>query len=168
MTLPVFAFGEYRMEPARDADLFLARAWNLADPEHAWEAERPLYWITQSPIENSYVLRDRAGTVLFWKAIQTAPREIEINIQFDRSQKEVSEARVVRALQAGFAWLKKALPACGIDSVYFKSKNTRLVQFAERGLGFTKDGDVWRWTVTKEVESDGEADHERTEETPQE
>jgi hypothetical protein len=108
-----------------------------------------MYWITQSVIENSYVLLDACGIVLFAKFIRMRNRELEINIQFDTRRREVSEMRVAKGMLKAFAWLKKAMPMTDIDSVYFKSKNTQLVKFAEQGLGFVQDGNVWRYSVPR-------------------
>ena len=42
-----------------------------------------------------------------------------------------------KALERGFAWLKKRLGGLGYDAVYFTSRNPQLIEFAERRLEFT-------------------------------
>jgi hypothetical protein len=127
------------------------------DSEHTWEAQYPDYWIEQNNQVNSYVLEDAIGVVFFVKSIRHMGGEIEISLQFDRMRGMVSKTRVMGAMAAGFSWLKKALPMNGFSTVYFVSKNQDLIVFAEKGLGFVKDGirHVHKF-VTEEV-TDGKA-----------
>jgi hypothetical protein len=138
--LPVYQFDGYTFRPATLDDKPLSRMWNLMDPEHKWELQYPDYWVDQNNQVNSYVLEDAIGILFFVKSIRQADNEIEISLQFDRECGTVSRARVVRGLEAGFGWLKKALPMNGFKTLYFFSKNEDLVLFTEKRLGFVKDG----------------------------
>jgi hypothetical protein len=136
----MYSFDGYTFRPATTEDLPLARLWNMRDPDHAWELRYPEYWIEQNDQVNSYVLEDGRGIVFFVKAIRYRSHEVEIALQFDRSYGMVSKARAMRGMQAGFAWLREALPMNGFRSVFFASKNAELIGFTEKRLGFVKDG----------------------------
>lgn len=138
--LPVYEFDGYTFRPAIEEDLPLAQNWNLADPDHAWEAENPKYWIEQGPHINSYLLEDRRGVVFFVKSIRHKEDELEITLQFDRERSMVSKIRVMSGMRAGFSWLRKSLPMNGFKSLYFVSKNEDLIIFATKRLGFVKEG----------------------------
>jgi len=138
--LPVYEFDGYRFRPATPDDKPLSRLWNMMDPEHKWELQFPDYWIEQNSQVNCYVLEDAIGILFFVKSIRHADNEIEITLQFDRECGITSKARVVRGLDAGFQWLKEALPMNGFKSLYFMSKNEDLILFTEKRLGFVKDG----------------------------
>lgn len=146
-SLPVYQFGGYTFRPATVDDKQLARLWNMMDPEHKWELQYPDYWIEQNNQVNSYVLEDAVGILFFVKSIQHMSNEIEITLQFDRECGIVSKARVVRGLEVGFEWLKKALPMNGFKSLYFMSKNEDLILFTEKRLGFVKDGTREMYTL---------------------
>jgi hypothetical protein len=151
-SLPVYKFGGYTFRPATAGDHPLARLWNMMDPEHKWEMQYPNYWIEQTNQVNSYVLEDAIGILFFVKSIQHTDNEIEITLQFDRECGIVSKARVVRGLEAGFDWLKEALPMNGFKSLYFVSENEDLILFTEKRLGFVKDGTRELYTL-KEPET---------------
>ncbi len=136
----MYKFDGYTFRPAAPGDNPLARLWNTMDPEHKWELQFPDYWIEQNNQVNSYVLEDSIGILFFVKSLRHADNEIEITLQFDRECGTVSRARVVRGLDAGFKWLKKALPMNGFKTLYFASKNEDLVTFTEKRLGFVRDG----------------------------
>lgn len=139
--LPVYQFDGYTFRPALPKDQTLSRIWNLMDREHTWEAQYPDYWIQQNERVTSYLLEDEIGVVFFVKAIRQKEREVEITIQFDRQRGMVSKTRVMMGMQFGFEWLKKALPENGFRTLYFISKNPELIAFAEKAMGFVKDGE---------------------------
>jgi hypothetical protein len=139
-SLPMYEFEGYTFRPAAWADLPLAQQWNRNDPEHTWEVQYPHYWIEQSEGVNSYALEDAFGVVFFVKSIRQADREIEITMQFDRTHETVSKVRTMAGLEAGFAWLKEALPMNGFKSVSFRSENERLILYAKKRFRFTRDG----------------------------
>lgn len=138
--LPVYQFEGYIFRPATRADLPLAQQWNRNDPEHGWEAEYPEYWIEQSDHMNSYVIEDGLGVVFFVKSIRQAEDEIEITVQFDRMRETVSKTRVMAGMNAGFRWLKEALPMNGFKSLYFSSDNERLIFYAQKRFRFMQEG----------------------------
>jgi len=138
--LPVYRFDGYTFRPATSDDNPTARLWNGMDPDHKWEMQYPDYWIEQNDQVNSYVFEDGIGILFFVKSIRHLGSEIEITLQFDREWGTVSKARVMKGMEAGFAWLKEALPMNGFRALYFVSKNESLVLFAEKRLGFVKDG----------------------------
>jgi hypothetical protein len=140
VNLPIYAFDGYTFRPATTEDQPLARLWNLMDLDHTWERQFLDYWIQQNDRVNSYVLEDAIGIVFFVKAIRHGSHEVEIALQFDRSYRMVSKARAMRGMEAGFAWLKKALPRNGFKSLYFRSRSVELIGFTEKRLGFVKDG----------------------------
>lgn len=140
--LPTFRFSRFIFRPARIADLTLARAWNAVDDDHIWERHFPLYWIHQVDRANSYVFEDEKGVLFFIKSIRNeAATEVEINVQFDRQRKDVSVLRLMIGMMAGFDWLKQTLMANGYEAVYFVTRDAALCAFAEKRLGFTRDGD---------------------------
>jgi hypothetical protein len=151
----VYKFDGYTFRPATPDDKPLARLWNMMDPDHKWEMQYPDYWIDQNNVVNSYVLQDAIGILFFVKSIRHTSDEIEISLQFDRECGIVSKARVVRGLDAGFAWLKKALPMNGFTTLYFMSKNEDLIGFTEKRMGFVKDGERQIYTL-KGTESDAQ------------
>jgi hypothetical protein len=153
--LPTYRFDGYTFRPATPADLPLARRWNAADPEHAWEMQYPEFWIEQNAQANSYVLEDQWGIVFFVKSIRHMVAEVEITLQFDRQRRAVSEQRAALGLIAGIAWLKKALPMNGFRAVYFISKNQKLIAFAENRLGFIEDGARYVCALETKEEGDG-------------
>jgi hypothetical protein len=118
----------------------MAQQWNAGDPDHRWEAHYPRYWIEQSDRVNSYAMEDAEGIVFFVKSIRHPKGEIEITVQFDRSHETVSRMRVMTALDAGFAWLKEALPMNGFKSLYFLSENERLIFYAQKRFRFRREG----------------------------
>ena len=159
--LPAYQFEGYLFRPAVWGDLALAQSWNHIDPEHTWEGGLPLYWIEQTAEVNSYVLEDRTGVVFFVKSIRSAGDEIQINLQFDRSHATVSKMRTMQGMVAGMRWLQKALPLNGFRAVYFVSKNPELMAFAEKGLGFARDGERYVFVFTK-GDADGQVDSSKT------
>lgn len=138
--LPVYQFDGYTFRPATLADRPLARSWNMMDPEHKWEMQYPDYWIEQNSQVNCYVLEDGIGILFFVRSIRHLGNEIEITLQFDRECGMVSKGRVMKGMEVGFAWLKKALPMNGFTALYYVSKNEDLVLFTEKRLGFVKEG----------------------------
>jgi len=138
--LPVYEFDGYTFRPATPADQPLARRWNSVDPDHAWEMQCPEHWIEQNIQTNCYVLEDALGILFFVRSTQELGREIEISLQFDRERRMVSKQRAMGGMEAGFAWLKKALPMNGFKAIYFVSRNEELILFTEKKLGFVKDG----------------------------
>jgi len=164
--LPTYRFGQYIFRPATVGDIPLARAWNAVDPDHIWERQFPQYWIQQSERAQSYALVDQNGVLFFMKSIRNqAGTEVEINIQFDRLRKQVSVLRLMIGLMAGFDWLKRALPMNGFKLVYFVSRNQNLCAFAEKRLGFVKDGD--RMIYLFEGERHGEVECSQAQEVAQ-
>lgn len=149
--LPVYQFDGYKFRPATSDDQPLARLWNRMDPEHTWELQYPDYWIDQNNQVNSYVLEDEIGILFFVKSIRHMGNEIEITLQFDRECGMVSKTRVMRGMEVGFAWLKKALPMNGFTALYFVSKNEDLILFTEKRLGFVKEGmrEIYRLQETE-------------------
>lgn len=139
-SLPVYEFDGCTFRPATLDDQPLAQLWNGADPDHSWEMQFPDYWIEQNGVVNSYVLEDAIGILFFVKSIRKASNEIEITLQFERSGR-VSKARVMKGMDVGFAWLKKALPMNGFKSLYFLSKDEHLILFTEKRLGFVRDAE---------------------------
>lgn len=150
--LPVYKFDGYTFRPATPDDNPTAQLWNRMDPDHTWEMQYPNYWIEQNNLVNSYVLEDAVGILFFVKSIRHTDNEIEITLQFDRFG-GVSKMRVMMGMEAGFAWLKKALPMNGFKSLYFVSKNEDLILFTEKRLGFVKDGmrEIYRLNETKQA-----------------
>lgn len=138
--LPVYQFDSYKFRPATADDKPLARLWNTMDPDHTWELQYHDYWIEQNNQVNSYVLEDSTGILFFVRSIRHMGNEIEITLQFDRKCGMVSKARVMKGMEVGFAWLKKALPMNGFKALYFVSKNEDLILFTEKRLGFVKEG----------------------------
>lgn len=150
--LPTYQFDQYTFRPALESDVELARAWNAADKDHTWEAQYPDYWIEQNPMMNSYLLEDADGTIFFVKSIRHQHCEVEITLQFDRRCRSVSRMRAMRAMIAGFGWLKKTLPRNGFRAVYFASKSKTLGLFVEKVLGFTHDGHRYIYHLVGEEE----------------
>lgn len=140
-TLPVYEFDGYTFRPTDRNDQPLARAWNRADPDHIWEMQYTDYWVEQSYLVNSYVLEDAIGILFFVRSARHTGDEIEITLQFDRGLRMVSKARAMKGIEAGFDWMKKALPMNGFKALYFLSKNESLIAFTEKRLGFVKDGE---------------------------
>lgn len=68
---------------------------------------------------------------------------VEINIQFDRTG-HTPYWNTMLGMEAGMKWLETILPVNGIHAVYFNSKNQRLIRFAEKRLGFVKDGERYK------------------------
>lgn len=118
------------------------------DPDHTWELQYPDYWIDQNSQVNSYVLEDSIGILFFVRSTRHMGNEIEITLQFDRQCGMVSKTRVMKGMEVGFEWMKKALPMNGFKAMYFVSKNQDLILFTERRLGFVKDGmrEIYRLT----------------------
>jgi len=164
--LPTYKFGGYTFRPAVVADIPLARAWNAVDPDHIWERQFPQYWIQQGDRMNSYAFEDARGVLFFMKTIRDfSGKEVEINIQFDRERKQVSVLRLMIGMAAGFEWLKKSLPMNGFEAVYFVSRNRSLCEFAEKRLGFVRDGG--REIYIFGGEYDGQAGCSQTQEVAQ-
>lgn len=164
--LPTYKFGLYTFRPATAADIPLSRAWTAVDPDHIWERQFPHYWIQQSGRASSYVFEDDQGVLFFLKSIRGfSGKEVEINVQFDRERKHVSVLRLMIGLMAGFDWLKQALPMNGFKLVYFVSRNQNLCAFAEKRLGFVKDGD--RMIYPFEGERYGEVECSQAQEVAQ-
>jgi hypothetical protein len=138
--LPVYRFKGYTFRPATLDDQLLSQLWNWKDPDHAWETQYPDYWIEQNGHVNSYVLEDGLGILFFVRSMRHVDNELEITLQFDREYESVSKARAMRGLDAGFTWLKEALPMNGFKSLFFVSKNEKLILFAEKRLRFSKCG----------------------------
>src|ERR1017187_9315607 len=140
----VHEFDGYTLRAATEADLPLAREWNAADPDHAWEGGQERYWIEQKAGVESYVLEDALGPVFFFKQILIdGPSfehfEVEVSIQFaPLLQGEQWQLRTMTALSKGFAWLEERLSGAGVKAVYFNSKNLRMIRFALIKLGFTE------------------------------
>lgn len=138
--LPVYKFSTYTFRPATAKDRPLARLWNRMDPDHTWELQYPEFWIEQTHQANSYVLEDATGVLFFVKSIRHIGNEVEITLQFDRECGMASKARVIKGMDAGFEWLKEALPMNGFDSLFFISNNKKLILFTQKRMGFLKDG----------------------------
>ncbi len=161
--LPVYKFEDYTFRPTLPLDRALARRWNGMDPDHIWEMQYPDYWIEQNPQVNNYVLKDANGILFFVRSIRHMGDEIEITLQFDRNHHAVSKKRAMNGMEVGLAWLKKALPMNGFKAVYFVSKNQDLIRFAEKRLGFVKEGIRYIHRFVPEEITDGEAHNQETE-----
>lgn len=136
---PPFQFDGYTLRQADTTDLPLAREWNAIDSDHTWELGLATYWVQQSAHAQCFVLEDATGPVFFFKAIKRPDADwIEVAIQFNRAAPTTPLWRTMNGMNAGMRWLEKILPANGVKTVYFSSKNERLIRFAVRVLQFSE------------------------------
>lgn len=176
--MPTFKFDKYTLRPAEgEADLALAAAWMEADRWHRGQF-KPEFWLEQSATVNSFVLEDEAGPIFFFKTrlpelrAPVGPKGVDLYIQFEPMDVLAGAPvrwRTMVALEKGFAWLKKKLGGVGYDSVYFESKNPKLIEFCERRLGFVVDAATERGTRLKAYMeaggSDGEAESQNAQQS---
>jgi len=153
-TLPTFEFASYRFRPATMADLPVARAWNAADPEHAYELQFENFWVEQTLVANSYVLEDDEGPFFFIKMVRGVhsygdsqgkrirwewDTQVELHLQFNRAADRMVKLRTMEGMIYGWGWLQGLLAAAGVDTVYFQTRDERTALFAMRRLGFRPD-----------------------------
>lgn len=136
-------FSRYVLIPADQKHLDLARAWTLADPDHAGSV-RPEFWIEQGEGCEAWLLTDKEGPVYFFKAVHFNP-DIEVHIQFPPYPAAApihSQAhhrnRLALALVEGMRWLERT--ARSVREIRFESRNPKLIRFAENHLGFSNEG----------------------------
>jgi hypothetical protein len=147
-----YEFGEYRLRPARQADMELAMEWTLADPEHR-HAIAPTFWLEQVNGRDSFLLTDRDGPIMFFKMHLTKRDEVRIFMQFKgtvnggrcHTREEMEAAkhlreRTRRALTMGMDWLEEMLKKNGVREVFFDSASRTLIRFTTKRLGFKQDG----------------------------
>jgi hypothetical protein len=137
-------FSRYVLIPADPKHLDLARAWTLADPDHAAQRVRPEFWIEQGERWEAWLLTDEEGPVYFFKAVRYDP-DIEVHIQFPPYPAVAAitsqihhRNRLSMALVEGMRWLERR--ARGVREIRFESQNPSLIRFAEKHLGFTNEG----------------------------
>lgn len=135
-------FSRYVLVPADPRNLDLARAWTLADPDHAGQV-RPEFWIEQGEGFESWLLTDKEGPVFFFKAI-VRDRYVEVHIQFPPYPAAAPIAnqmhhrnRMALALVEGMRWFEARVR---IREVRFESRNPSLIRFAVKHLGFRDEG----------------------------
>jgi hypothetical protein len=138
----MYRFDGFTLRPAATADRPLAREWNEADPDHAWEASQENYWTEQKPGMECWLLEDAAGPVFFLKLITVHGScvenfEIEISIQFAPGDRGL-KLRTMQGLSRGMAWLENSLREVGVNAVYYNTKNPHLVRFSVERLGFAE------------------------------
>jgi hypothetical protein len=138
-----YQFSRYLLIPADPRHLELARAWTLADPDHAGSV-RPEFWIEQGERWEAWLLTDAEGPVYFFKAVRYDP-DIEVHIQFPPYPAVAAitsqihhRNRLSMALVEGMRWLERR--ARGVREIRFESQNSSLIRFAEKHLGFTNEG----------------------------
>lgn len=135
-----FWFYGYCLRPASEKDLDLARDWNAKDADHASRVD-PTFWIHQEPGQDAYVLMDvdKDSPLFFIKLIAEGKGVIELHIQFGPKANVAEKKRRAEALAEGLMWLEKTLKTAGIGEIFFKSKTSGLILFAEKRLGFVAD-----------------------------
>jgi hypothetical protein len=139
-------FSRYLLIPADPRHLDLARAWTLADPDHAGSV-RPEFWIEQGEGCEAWLLTDEEGPVYFFKAVHCQP-DVEVHIQFPpypAAAPILSQVhhrnRLALALVEGMRWLECRLKAAKrMREIRFDSRDPKLIRFAEKHLGFTNEG----------------------------
>jgi hypothetical protein len=136
-------FSRYLLIPADPRHLGLARAWTLADPDHAGSV-RPEFWIEQGEQCEAWLLTDEEGPIYFFKAVRRYP-DIEVHVQFPPypavapiTSQIHHRNRLSLALIEGMRWLEQR--AKSVREIRFESKNPKLIRFAENHLGFTNEG----------------------------
>lgn len=134
-----FNFGIYTLRPTTEADMANAVKWTAADTDHA-ERTRPEFWLEWTVHRESYVLEDELGPIFFFKVHRLSLKAVELHIQFPPADTQHERIRIQQALVHGFQWLEGMLKAAHIEEVSFDSTSTRLVQFAEKRLGFRRKG----------------------------
>ena len=107
--------------------------------DHA-ERTRPEFWLEWTVTRESYVLEDELGPILFFKVHRLSLKAVELHIQFPPADSQHERIRIQAALVQGFHWLEGMLKLAKIEEVSFDSTSTRLVQFAEKRLGFRREG----------------------------
>jgi hypothetical protein len=133
-----YTFGEFTLKPATWLDLPLAHAWTAADLDH-YKTTPPVFWIVQKATVNSFLLWHGRDQVFFFRIDERAKKQVEIHIQF--SGPEALRQRLTRrGLIEGFAWLEKMLKESGFEGYYFHSRNSQLISFTQKRLGFRWDG----------------------------
>jgi hypothetical protein len=143
--MPSFQFEGYILRPAHESDLPMAREWNAADPDHAWELTQDRFWIEQGrrggTLINSFLLWDEQGPVFFFRAeVPAGARSVEVSIQFNRSDRPTPLWRTMNGMLVGERWLRGMLAKNGIRTIFFNSKSPRLIRFAQHRLEFRE---VW-------------------------
>lgn len=146
--MPAFRFGGYTLRPSIDSDLDLAARWTQADPDHCDTTEGK-FWLRNDGGVNSFVLCDDRGAIFFFRidiecelpkgGPRPYPKAVSLHMQFAPTDPR-ERRRLMQAMLIGFGWLEKRLSAAGVDTVYFHSKNPRLILFCEKRLGFAWDG----------------------------
>jgi hypothetical protein len=136
-------FSRYVLIPAEQRHLHLARAWTLADPDHAGRV-RPEFWIEQGEGCEAWLLTDEEGPVYFFKAVHFHP-DIEVHIQFPPYPAALAitsqihhRNRMALALVEGMRWLEQT--ARSVREIRFESRDPKLIRFAENHLGFNNEG----------------------------
>lgn len=168
MTMPTFTFDTYTLRPAAGViDLIRAAAWMDEDVWHRGQF-KPEFWLEQSAAVNCFVLEDAKGPIFFFRTQRTYTEPVngyrewpvEIYIQFAPGA-SIARLRTAVALTVGFAWMQRRLGALGYDAVYFSSSNPRLIEFAQKRLGFVVAAQTMAGTRLKaylERRADGEAE----------
>lgn len=138
-----FTFFGYRLRPAQVGDLPLAAEWNAKDEDHAGRVEAE-FWIRQGPGQDAYVLADDGNgqdhALFFLKlCAQPGTAMVELHIQFDPGVGAKARAKRREALTEGFSWLERTLKMSGVQQIFFRSRNSGLILFSQKRLGFTPD-----------------------------
>jgi hypothetical protein len=135
-----FSFVGYQLRPVDPKDLPLATEWNQRDEDHANRVD-PRFWIEQGPGQDAYVLADKNEPVFFLKLVSAGNPKgvIELHIQFSHGMTRKARLRRREALAEGLKWLEKMLVVAGAKEIYFRSRNSGLIMFATKRLGFTPD-----------------------------
>lgn len=134
--------GVYTLRPAAAEDLPLAKLWNGEDADHAQRVD-PLFWVTQSARSDAYLLTEYAtGEPLFFLKLCTVTGRrgtVELHIQFDPGVGGAARERRGKALRDGLGWLERTLKVSGATEIIFRSRNSQLILFAVKRLGFVTD-----------------------------
>lgn len=134
--LRTFDFDGYKLRPAKDGDLELAREWMQADNKHLRKFPAN-FWIQadadqREPGVDRYVLEDERGGIFFVRVERVA----RIHLLFGPDESRRDRIRNMAALSNGLRWLRAALGVSGIRELVFDSGVERLRTFAVSALGF--------------------------------
>lgn len=143
--------------PVTEQDRELIGFWIMNDPDHCGRVDVD-FFMTNTDKSNCLAVEDGFGIVVFYLRLTIENGSLIFDIQFGIDDTRHRQVITMCALEAGCKWFKKAASGLGLNNIRFESSNAPLQKFAERRLGFERDGHTLTYAIGAE---DGEQAQEK-------